>query len=863
MGRRVSKFQFVKEFFGFLFERLRELFGERVSLLVLSAFLLFLLLVFTLYGLQFGTEITQPVEAAVPEPRTGVVTRPVLGPRGHIYDRFGRPLAVNVSSFALMMDPAVAISNDALLKLAHLLERNNERYVDSFPISRERPFEFTFSGTTEDAIRRQEHRWKDDMAVPNPWEATAEETWEFLIHQWGIDPELTDCDIRRIMNFRAKIFVQRLLDLDNYTPTPVVFAVDVSNFTIATVEESNHIFTGLFTSMVTLRHYPAGRYASHIIGYLLPITREQLNQNEHLGYTAFDLFGRSGLELSMEHFLRGTKGMETFLVNTAGRRITEASWINQPTPGNNVFLSIDIELQRAVYHIIEEYLSEVLIARLSLEYEEDDFISVPYALASFVRGSHFSIRDVLDSAEGELQFPLKRYIRARLPNADASRAYVSRANTLVANGLAAGRITPVDMLLALIGTGQIMDLDGRFEAKLGENPENALYVLVHAIRAREMTPAQFGLDPSTASVVVSCVKTGEVLAAVAYPSFDNNRLVNDFDNEYFHMISVLDPTFPMINRPFAEARAPGSTFKMFTAVAALEGGAIGLDTLIFDRVRFTSAGEPFIHCWSSAGHGSIDVTAAIAVSCNYFFAEAAHRLGNARDGGSLRAIEVMNSYMELFGLNEPTGVQVGERNLEFIRAGFFGNTMASPEFKRFVWLSHNPNADEEAMRWHDRDTAQVSIGQGYNAYTAAQMARGMSVIANRGVRLPLTLVSRIESFGGEVVMLHEPAPARSEASVQSSTWDAVIEGMRLVTEPGANGTAVDIFSDVEVSVAGKTGTAEQVLHRLSHHSFGAFAPIQNPEVAIYVNVPFGSTGAFPQVAAFIARDIIQIIFGDD
>ena len=862
MSRRGTSL--AKDFFGFFYEKFRELFSDRVAWLVLSAFLLFLVLVITLFNLQSDTVFFEPVAATAPAPpRTGVVTRPVLGPRGHIYDRNGRPLAVNISSFALMMDPAVAITNEALLKLAHLLEAGNERYVDSFPISRERPFEFTFSGSTEDSIRRQEHRWKDDMAIPNPWEATAEESWDFLVRQWGIDPTLSDDDTRRIMNFRAKIFVQRLLDLENYTPTPIVFAYDVSNFTIAAVEEMNHIFTGLFTQVATLRHYPFGRYISHMLGYLLPITREQLNANAHLGYTAFDLFGRSGLELSMEHFLRGTSGQETFEVNAAGRRITEARWLVEPTPGDNVFLSIDIELQKAVFHALEKYLGEVLMARLSLTYDQDDFVPISYALASFVSGSHLKTRHILESSECELQFPIKQYILARMPNAGTSRAYISRANTLVAGGLKAGRITPESMLLALIGTGQLTDGDQSLQNKLTKNPDYALYVLLHAIRTNQITPAQMGIDPATASAVVSCVRTGEVLAAVAYPSFDNNRLVNDFDNEYFHMVSVLDPTFPMINRPFTEGRAPGSTFKMFTAAAVLEGGAIEPDTLIFDSVRFTSAGEPFIRCWNIAGHGSINVTTAIAVSCNFFFAEAAFRLGNARTGDTLRGIEVFNSYMEFFGLNEPTGVQVGERNFEFIRAGYFGNTMASPEFKRFVWLSQNPNADEELLMWHDRDTAQVSIGQGYNAYTAAQMARGMGIIAGRGERLPFTIVSRIEGFNGDIVMKHEPIPARTNKTISDSTWEAIIEGMRLVTQPGANGTAVDIFSDVDVSVAGKTGTAEQITERLSHHSFGAFAPITEPEIAVYVNVPFGSTRAFPQVAAFIARDIIQDFFAKD
>ena len=843
-----------------LTEKVKMVFFDRIIWLMLVAFILFLILVFALFELQIRAEESFAEVLIIETPRTGTVVRTVQGVRGEIFDRHGRPLAINTTAFAVVMDPSVPISNEALLKLALLLEENNERYVDSFPMTRERPFEFTFFGATDEIIRWQEHRFKDDLAVPDPWEATAEETWEFLIHQWGIDGGLYDEDIRRIMNFRAKIFVQRLIDLNNFTPQPIVFAHDVSRQTIAAIEEHGHIFTGLYIRLVTLRYYPAGRYVSHMIGYLLPITAEQLSQNEHLGYTAFDLFGRAGLELSMEHYLRGILGEETFEVNAAGRRLSEPVILSEPLPGNRVYLTIDLELQRAVFHLLEEYLSETLILRLTLPESYDEYVSLNEALASLVNGYNLNIRRVLDAYEGSLAYPLKQYILARFPYVDSSRASVSRANDLISAGIMAGRISPAEVLLGLIATGHIHD-DGISE-KLINDPSSALEVVIESIQRRELTPQMFNIDPSTASAVVTCTHTGEVLAAVSYPSFDNNRLVGDFDNEYFHTINVLCPTHPMINRPFVEARAPGSTFKMFTAVAALEAGVINPGTQILDGVRFTAAGDPPISCWRSSGHGLIDVVNAIAVSCNFFFAEAAFRLGNERGSRTMEGIATLNKYMEFFGLNGPTGVEIGERNLEFTRAGYYGNTMASPEFKRHVWLSVNPYANEDDMLWTDRDTAQVSIGQGYNAYTAAQMARGMSIIANRGVNFPLTLISRVETFEGQTVRSHEPMPVNSEIRVQSSTWDAVIEGMRLVTEPGANGTAVDAFADSRVRVAGKTGTAEQIVGRFSHHSFGAFAPLEAPVIAVYVNVPFGRTDLIPQIAARISNDIIEIKLGN-
>ena len=150
-------------------------FANRILWLVVATAVLFYILFAQLFNLQIvmaDSFVTQP-----PEPR--FVTRSVAARRGTIYDRHGRPLAVNVPVFVAQIDPSVVITNEALLELALLFERNGEEYVDSFPISREEPFEFLFTGS-ETEIERQEFRWKDDMAVPNPRYATAEEAWYFL-----------------------------------------------------------------------------------------------------------------------------------------------------------------------------------------------------------------------------------------------------------------------------------------------------------------------------------------------------------------------------------------------------------------------------------------------------------------------------------------------------------------------------------------------------------------------------------------------------------------------------------------------------------------------------------------------------------
>ncbi|MCL2456218.1 MAG: penicillin-binding transpeptidase domain-containing protein, partial [Defluviitaleaceae bacterium] len=138
----------------------------------------------------------------------------------------------------------------------------------------------------------------------------------------------------------------------------------------------------------------------------------------------------------------------------------------------------------------------------------------------------------------------------------------------------------------------------------------------------------------------------------------------------------------------------------------------------------------------------------------------------------------------------------------------------------------------------------------------AQMARGMAIIANRGKNFPLRLVGRVENFSGVSVLENKIVPIETQKNISQSTWDAVHEGMRLVTEPGAGGTAVGVFRNFPIRVAGKTGTAEQIGTRFSHTAFGGFAPYENPQIAVYVNVPFSATRAYSQLASHIARDTI-------
>jgi cell division protein FtsI/penicillin-binding protein 2 len=299
---------------------------------------------------------------------------------------------------------------------------------------------------------------------------------------------------------------------------------------------------------------------------------------------------------------------------------------------------------------------------------------------------------------------------------------------------------------------------------------------------------------------------------------------------------------------------------MITAAAALETGAITTVNRIRDNVTYTRVGRPYTRCWSSVSHGNINVIQAIAVSCNYFFCEAAYRMGNVHNNSTLQGIQSLNDYMIYFGLNDKTGVEIGELFNTFDRFEELTLRISSPEFKKFQEQSRDPFVPRSEWDWYDGDTVRTAIGQSKNNYSAAMMARYTAIIANRGQRYPLHLVQTIEGFGGGIVMEYEPVAVPGEVEVSDKTWDAIVEGMRMVTEH-RSGTASSHFNDFPVRVAGKTGTAQESTLRPDHSNFAAFAPLEEPKIAVYVNIPFGSTRYNNQVSARIAVDVIAEALG--
>lgn len=407
-----------------------------------------------------------------------------------------------------------------------------------------------------------------------------------------------------------------------------------------------------------------------------------------------------------------------------------------------------------------------------------------------------------------------------------------------------GETTKEDIIKSIEENG-IVD-----EERLNEIRECNINEIKNKIISNDIRLNEINIQPCTGSAVVLDINTGKPLALVTYPSYDNNNLVNTFDSDYYNIL-LEDNTTPLINRALMERKAPGSVFKMLSAIVGLETGVINENTIIYDEGVYKNAGSPYAKCliYSRYGttHGKTDVKKALEVSCNYYFYEVAYRLGNSKNGNTLNSIETFNKYMEMFGLNDYTGIEIEESK----------PIMASPEIKKQSIENYYENPTASQKKWSDGDSIRCAIGQSYNSYSVMNIAKYISIIANNGIRYKTSIINGIKEYGATDINYYAPK-IESNIDISSDTFRIVKEGMYQVTH-GTQGSLRNYFKEFPVEVAAKTGTAEEAKNMPSHSWFAGFAPYDNPQIAVVVMVPYGELPQSP--ATKTAQDIITAYFG--
>lgn len=378
------------------------------------------------------------------------------------------------------------------------------------------------------------------------------------------------------------------------------------------------------------------------------------------------------------------------------------------------------------------------------------------------------------------------------------------------------RIKGSDICRLLYDQQILSDADDDYE-KLVSGRTDAFSFIKKKIEQLEITPAQLALDPCSASAVVIQSETGKVLALVSYPGYDNNRLANQMDSAYYNSL-LNDKALPLYNRATQQLTAPGSTFKPVTIIAGLQEGVISADSAVFCDGVFDKV-IPDLKCWKHTGHGNVvNAPTALQYSCNDYLCEIAYRMGTVngleyKDSDALRNLQ---EYSKLFYLDKKSGIEIAE---------------SKPHV-----------TDEYAI--------PSAIGQGTHNYATVQLARYVNTIASKGDVFRLSLIKGIAdpngSFADNDIVLE------NKVELPDSIWDTVSSGMVQFAQNNS------VLRNMEISIAGKTGTAQESKSRPDHALFVGYAPAEAPEITIAVRIAngYGSSNA-----TAVGRSIFNYYFG--
>ena len=926
--------------------KLKELGKSRLAVTIVAFCLMFAILIQRCFSLQIlhGQEYLDNYKLQIEK------TREVEGTRGVIYDRNGNVLAENRLAYTVTIEDNGTYEttkeknkelNSTITKVIDIIEKNGDSVINDFGIVLDSNDQYTFVAQSDTARLRfiadvygQASTKKLTDAQKN---ASAADIITYLCEDktygYGINQnKLSKEEVLKLVNVR---YAMSLNSFQKYIPTTI--ASDVKNETVAGIMENLDGLQGISVSEESLRYYPDSKYFSSILGYTGKISQSEYEEYTEDGkkYSKTDIVGKAGLEKSMDTVLKGKNGKETLYVNNVGK-IIEEEQTSAPSAGNNLYLTIDKNLQIATYKILEEQLAGIVVSNmrnvmnfektagsdnvtvipfddvlnaffsnsiLDLKHfaEEDaketeksvynkflerkenvsakiideltssnakaykDLSSEMQAYMSFIandvllNGTKILVKDKIDtedktykawkeedsiSLSAYLQYAISKnwvdtsklsdYISTEGNYSDSNEVYeglISYLQEYLKSNLAFDKLIYKYMIKDSTITGrevclmlyeqEVLKYDEKQYNAVKSGKTGAYDFIRGKIQSLEITPGQLGLEPCTASAVVTDVNTGAVLACVSYPGYDNNRLANTMDSAYYSQL-VTSSSRPLYNNATQETTAPGSTYKMLSAVAGLTEGAINESTLFTCTGRFTKI-EPGPKCWIYPGqHGSLNVVGAIQHSCNVFFSEMAYKLGKDSNGkfSNEKGLETLTKYAEMFGLNEKSGLEIPE--------------------------SEPTISTEDAVR--------SSFGQGTNNYTVSQLAKYVTTVANKGTLYDLTLLNKIETVDGELVKAYDPKFKSELSDVSDQTWNLVHQGMKNMVK---NSAVFRPLRQKNFSMSGKTGTAQQSTLHPNHALFTGFAPSENPEIALSVRIANGAKSAF---ASEIGRDIVRYYF---
>ena len=925
-------------------EYIKSFFNSRLVPVTVLYVLLFLVLINRLFQLQ----IVEGEEYANQAQENATKTRVIKATRGNIYDCNGKLLAYNKLSYNVTFTETDATGvltsqqkNVMISNTIKIIENNGDSLSveNNMGLDKKGRPVFMVDGNTLLRFKAEIYSTTVRELTQEQKDATAQEIYDYVNSdetdspKFCIDNEKYDAKTAmKIFNVRYAMFINRYKKYQSIT-----LATDVDAKTVAAIKENSEEIPGVDIIEDTIRVYKRSKFFAHIIGYTGGISSEKLEeikaQNGESEYTVDDQIGISGLENVYEDYLKGDKGSEKLTINSRTSRVIEVSDRVDPVAGNDLYLTIDADLQEECYKLLEEHIAGILVSVINNGTDVGSKgvsatnIKIPIydVYNALIQNNLVNVSRFRDKGASSLEKETYRKFKAKskyimgemrkLLASDSKKTekdisedmqefleyfYTALKNEgivissqidtsdAVYKKYAAGKLSLSSYLQYAISENWVdlgklnigndyfsteelysklvdygfellsedikyikmvysyliyhYELSGKdccilmfdqgnikYNAKEYESLQNgtlsAYSFIINKIKKLEITPGQLGLEPCSGSVVITDVKTGKIRAMVTYPSYDNNKMANKVDAEYYNTYLTQSTASPLLNRPTQQALAPGSTFKLLSSIAGLEEGVITPSTTIYDKVVFDKIDHP-AKCWSSTSHGNLNVSTALENSCNYFYYTVGYMLSGKTSTGNInyqQGINRLKKYGELLGLTEKSGVEIYE---------------TAPHF-----------ADGDAVR--------AAIGQDTHAYTPSQLSRYLTSVANGGKTYDITLVDKVKDVNGKVVLSNK-AKVRNKVNVSQSTWDAVHKGMYLVVN-GPSSSIKFMYNDLKVTVAGKTGTAQQNKSHPNHAYFVSYAPYEEPEIDVTCVIPNGYTSSN---AAQTARDIYKYYFSN-
>ena len=908
---------------------LQQFFKSRLYVLSAVMLLMFSMILIRVFALQIvnGREYQENFVMRIEKTLSKEATR------GNIRDRNGNILAYNDLAYSVTISDSGSYSgkseknrvlNAQLAQIVQMLDKNDERLYNSFQIrldddgtyrynvdgrQLERFLADVFGKSSYDALK-----YNDEYGF-NEATATAEQVMHYLTHDKNWFQVDESYDKKTTYGIVVVRYAMRSTTYSRYKTTTI--AQDVSDKTVAYVNEHIDEFIGISIEESTIRKYNDSEYFASIIGYTGKISDSEYEEFSAINdtYTIDDTIGKAGLEQYYESYLRGVNGQQVVYVDTVGR-IQEIVSNEDPIAGSDVFLTIDRDLQIATYKLLEQEIAGIVYSNIRsgnismtdvyfalinnnvvdiAQFDDEDateteqlvyqnFLVQQREAIQLLNSQLYAKNPIVNNNMTEELLDYVTYVINLLKNerilitsridmndpvyiqwkngqlspkdylmhciskqwidisaldvdskyADTSESYDAlwkfiskRAQTDKAFAkyvykymVPKGEVTGQQLCLILFEQG-VLDYDDDTYAKIANGRIVASGFIMEKINNIEITPAQLALDPCTGSSIVTDVNTGEILALVSYPGYDNNKLANGVDAAYYAKLNE-DLSNPQWNYATQERTAPGSTFKMLTATAGLSENVISTSTEIQCTGVFTEV-DNRPECWiyPSGTHGFDNISEAIRDSCNLYFYTTGYDLSTKDTGvyNDANGIAYIQEYASIFGLDEKTGLEIAE--------------------------SQSSIATEYPV--------MAAIGQSNNNITTAALSRYVTAVST-GKLYDYQLMNKVIDCEGNVILSYEPQYENVSSVLSSEQWRSIRYGMNLVCQNNSS------FRNFSVPVAGKTGTAQQVSTRPNHALFVGYAPYDNPEISIATRIAYGYTSSN---AAAVSKNILSVYFEED